>query len=401
MDRSAQTRIRVLAALRKIRQNGIDFEELFQTIRELAANPELFAGISPEVAEYQQSRKSPFEIPGLALLAGATSVSNQDPFNSVTFSVYGRLHDWLFEVSDSDKLWARFLKQNIFPQCSDLLRVGKSNEIAAWAKLWFDQNLLSQSNVSAFFTQVAKPFLIENLELLCQNGQIHVWVELATESELSSQFAVIVRQHADAVLRNWSPPSPEAMRLLQRWPVVLGSSGDFLYRTIGPKLAQRLQLGDIVALQPFLKVLPVSLSVSLIADSYLVPKLSEISKLAKSDAGKATELYLRTEGEIPVELRRSRRVLTKLIECLDKLKEGNPILGGLKVEREPESATIADLLEDIANRKSREFASHGSLEGKAAYSIGHFTFGISDGVIWLQQGHRWNPILVRDIENIV
>jgi hypothetical protein len=273
--------------------------------------------------------------------------------------------------------------------------------VATWAKHWFQKGLLSISDVSLFFAEIVKPFLVDFLETVCENGDIHHWIEFAHSADLSSQFAVIVRQHADKVLRAWNPPSPEALRLIDAWPHVLRNSGDFLYQTIGPKLARRLAIGDVESCLPFMRILPVSLSASLIADSYLAPKVAEIGRLAQTDARAAADAYVRAEASIPMEVIRSRKVTAKLVECLDRLKARNPMLRGLTVEKEPEPATIVDLLENAAARRGRACVPRGSLDGRAVFLIGGIVFGVSDGIVWVQRGSDWRPVFVREIEGLI
>jgi hypothetical protein len=95
-------------------------------------------------------------------------------------------------------------------------------------------------------------------------------------------------------------------------------------------MARRLAIGDIKSCLPFIRILPVSLSASLVADSYLAPKFTEIDRLAQTDPGAAADAHVRMEASIRREVIHSRRVTARLVECLDGLKARNPMLRGLR-----------------------------------------------------------------------
>jgi hypothetical protein len=398
---SADSRARILSLLRQIQQKSQAFPEMFAVVIELARNPEILHGIKRD----QRTQKDPFNPSRLSLLICESFVKKYDPFDFANLSNFLQLHDWLFEIQAISigpnlnnvpgRLWTKFLRRCIWPLCHDFLREKSSSKLPIWGKRWFESNLLSIGDGSLFFRDVAKPYLVANLDALCTNGDIHSWIEFSNSTNLSSEFAVIVRQHADLVVRNWNPST--ALQLIGRWPFVLGHSGDFLYKTIGPQISKRLSIGDIQSIRPFISILPISLSASLIADSYFPSKITEITVLAERNLLAAANLYLQLESSIPPEILHTRSIVAKLVECLDKLKARNPILRGLKVERDPEPATIQDILESEAAKGQFVCIPRGSIDGKSVFSIGRVTVGISDGIIWIQKGLNWQPVFVNEI----
>jgi hypothetical protein len=146
---------------------------------------------------------------------------------------------------------------------------------------------------------------------------------------------------------------------------------------------------------------PPALSASRITDSYFPLKLAKIARVAQSDPAAAAELHVRIEASIPAEVAGARRVVARLVECLDKLKATNPILRGGRVEREPEPATIVYILEAEAAKARRSCVAKGSVDGKAVFAVGNAVFGIGDGVVWLQRGTEWRPLFVGEIAGCI
>ncbi|KAH0786175.1 septin-interacting protein 1 isoform X1 [Histomonas meleagridis] len=407
MIQNIQAKNNLKDLIQSVKDDPMNYSNTFQLIFEIAKNPQLISSPMPKTYKYQKEQKNPFEVPRLTITV-AESFSNNliesGIFNTENVSEWMRLRNWMFDVQTAfspnsaiDKLWVKFLEKTLFPKASVALLIESSDECTKWANLWLEKGLLSPSTLSIFFTNVAKPFLVDTLQFLCDNMKVHTWIELADAANLSSQFAVIVRLHADKVLINWQPPSPLAERMLRQWPNVLGRSLDFMYRTIGPKLATALTLGKIDVIKPWIGILPISLSASLIADHFIQPKILEMDSLISENLTLAAKFYVHFKSEIPEEVIGTPRIVSSLIDALNRLKSKSPILKGLTVEKEAEPASIGDLLENIAFRCGKNFAPKGTIEGKIAYEIGDKTFGVHGGVIYILNDKSWVPIFVKEI----
>ena len=400
--------------LHRFQEIPSNFEDAFKLVKLMAANPSYVAAARPKFAKYQQEKKNPFEVSHLSMVVAAAFSSKliqNDIFFHGYLDEWETLRNWLYDIQSirtsnsknmvPDKLWKKFLRTCLFPKITQKLVLETSDACANWANFWFEKGLLTESNLMLFFTNVAKPFLINNLDVLCRYFKINAWIELAQTEALASQFAVIVRIFADESLKKWHPPSPFAQELLKQWPHVLGNSLDFMYHTVAPKLSIALSFGDISALTPWVDILPISLTASLVADSYIKHYYTEITKIIKTDIKKSIELYQKAKEDIPFKVQRHPKVINRLIDILDTLKESNLILRGIKIERDPEPSTVGDLLEDIAAKLSCEFLSKGTIDGRASYSINNHIFGVHDGVLFVKKEKNWIPIFVKDIPQIV
>ena len=408
---SARETVRVLTE--KVLADPHSYDSMFDCVLELARNQELLAPRDDSDRKYQKYDTDSLSVPHIAMVV-ATSYSQTlmlpSVFNLSHIDKWISLRDWLFTVHAArvgnmntapDKLWVKFLKRTVFVQVQQTLSMETAPACVNWVNCWVTNELLSTSTLEFFFLDLAKPFLVDNLQALCLNFQVNQWIELANETNLSSQFAIIVRLHAEKVLRNWSPPSSTAFELISQWPHTLGTSGDFLYKVIAPKLAMRLSSGDIQSFLPFLDILPDSLAASLIADSYLTHVISEITRLVSVDLRKAACVYADARRKIPEKLVHTQKVKARLIDALDKLKEKNPMLRGLKVEREIPQTSIVHLLESIAKEANSVFIPQGTVDGRAAYLIGGHLFSVMDGVLYRQDKSGWIPILIRDLRNVI
>lgn len=409
-----KTRKELANLLRKFHEIPSDYADAFKLLKLLAQNPSLIAAMRPKYAKYQQEKKNPFELSRLSMTVAksySSSLIYPNIFNHDHIDEWGILRETLFDIqslsigkdpnSVPGKLWAKFLQHELFPRISKELKYETSDDCANWANFWFEKGLLTEQNLLIFFTNVAKPFLTKNLNVLCKNLKIHSWIELAQTPKLASQFGVIVRIHADEALQKWHPPSPFAYELLQQWPHVLKNSLDFMYHTVAPKLSKALTDGNISYILPWIDILPIPLTASLIADSYIRYYLEEIRQEIKTDIIKAAKTYQMMKSNIPVKFINHPRIVNRLIDVLNILKETNTILRGIKIERDPEPSTVGDLLEDIASTSNFDFMSKGTIDGRAVYSLGPCLFGVLDGILFVQKGQNWIPVFVRDITTIV
>ena len=388
-----------------------DFDKLFNFILKIAKEPNLVETMKIETYKYQQEQKNPFEVPRLTLTIAelySDYLIKDDIFSCNNLLEWIKLRNWMIDVqtiydkkAPIDKIWTKYLNQIIFPKVSKVLSLETSDKSVEWAVFWLEKGLLSHSNLASFFTDVAKQFLVKNLQLLCDNEMIHYWINLANEADLSSQFAVIVRQHADQELKKWDPSSPFAKKLLDQWPNVLGHSLDFMYNTVAPKLTNPLEFGKIEVLQPWIGILPFSLIASLVADYFLKAKIQEMDKLLNVNVHSAAKFYVNFKNQIPIEVATSPKVINKLIFALEKLKSKNPILKNLSVDKESEISSVSDLLEAIAYDSHQNFTPKGNVNGKYAYEIGSNLFGISDGVIYILKNKIWVPIFIREIKEFL
>lgn len=414
MKETIKTRKELANLLQKFHEIPSDYSDAFKLLKLLAQNPNLIAVMRPKYAKYQQEKKNPFELSRLSMTVAksySSSLITPNIFNLEHIDEWGILRETLFDIQELSvganpnsvpgKLWTKFLKNSLFPQMLHQLNYETSDECANWANFWFEKGLLSEQNLVLFFTNVAKPFLIKNLSILCKNLKIHAWIELAQTPSLASQFAVIVRMHADEALKKWNPPSPFAHELLQQWPHVLKNSLDFMYHTVAPKLSKAISGGNINLIMPWVDILPISLTASLIADSYIKYYIDEIKHEMETNVAKAAKTYQIMKSNIPFKFVNHPRVVNRLIDVLNILKEKNTILRGIKIERDPEPSTVGDLLEDIAANSSFDFMSKGTMEGRPVYSIGPCLFGVLDGILFLQKGRNWIPVFVKDITTIV
>ena len=121
----------------------------------------------------------------------------------------------------------------------------------------------------------------------------------------------------------------------------------------------------------------------------------------KTDVVKAAKTYQIMKSNIPFKFVNHPTIVNRLIDALNILKEKNTILRGIKIERDPDPSTVGDLLEDIAVSSNFDFMSKGTIEGRAAYSLGPCLFGVLDGILFLQKGRNWIPVFVKDITTIV
>jgi hypothetical protein len=412
LEKSSDPRNRVLSLIKQIEADPHDFNSLFECVLELASNPSLLPPVSTESREYRRV-SNPFEIPRLCLIVATSFIESHWTdgfFADFDVQEFHRLRDWTIEVyarfassqdAVPDFLWIKILKHSLFPRCCDFLSLETSQTLALWAQNWHENGLFSNENVSLFFARVAKPFMIDNLRELCASGAIHAWMELADSAGRMGQFAVIVREHVEKALEQWSPPSPVALELIAQWRHLLGNSGQFLYRAIGPKLGQRLALGDFDSFRPFMEFLPVDLAAGLVADCFISHRIGDIEKVAKRSQSEAAQMYIDIEKAIPESLLGNSKIVAKLTECLDRVKANNPILRGLRIEKEPDAATVGDLLQSIAANCDREFWFKGSMDGKVLYQLGKLLFGVSDGVIYLSKDRNWTPVLVGQISELI
>jgi hypothetical protein len=100
---------------------------------------------------------------------------------------------------------------------------------------------------------------------------------------------------------------------------------------------------------------------------------------------------------IPNDLLSHASIIEQLGKCLDRLRERNPILNGLKFGRVQEGTKIASLLEGIAEECGVEFAAAGTVDHKSAFVVGNRVFGVSDGIVFLKEGKSWCPVFMKDI----
>ncbi|OHT07506.1 hypothetical protein TRFO_24248 [Tritrichomonas foetus] len=414
INETTKTRKELARLLQRFHEIPSDYADAFKLVKLLAKNPSLVASTRLQVAKYQQEKKNPFEISNLSITVANSYSSNlisEDIFFQGHFDEWGILREFLFDVQNlrsmknknnvPDKLWCKFLRKSLFPKMSQRLSYDTSDACADWANSWFEKGLFTESNLILFFINVAKPFLVHNLQILCKNMKIHKWIMLAQTKTLASQFGIIVRTHADEVLKKWNPPSPFAHELLEQWPNVLGNSLDFMYHTVAPKLVSALSDGNIDPIIAWIDILPIPLSASIVADAYMKHYVNEISIIIKKDKVKAAELYIKMKSEIPTKIISHPKIINRFIDALDILKDPNPILKGIKIERDPEPSSVGDLLEDIAAKMNMVFMSKGTIDGRTSYSIGPHIFGVLDGVLFFQQEKNWIPIFVKDIEAIV
>lgn len=414
LQQTIQMKQQLAQLLQTIHQSQNNFDDAFNLLLLLAANPSLCEAMRPKYAKYQQEKKNPFELSKLSMIiakAYSSSLIHPNIFSKEHIEEWGKLRGLLFDVHNlsignnlntvPDSLWAKFLRKILFPKMALLLTYQVSTECAEWADFWFNQGMLSESNLLTFFINVAKPFLIQHLHILCKNLKIHSWIELAQTPKLAAEFAVIVRLHADNALGKWIPPSPFAHELLQQWPHVLKNSLDFMYHTVGPKLSKALKYGDITCIGPWLDILPIDLTASIISDSYINFYFEEIKTKVKTQKVQAAELYRKMKNDIPLKFVKHPRIVNKLIVVLNVLKETNPILRSIQIEQDPPPSTVADLLQDIATTYQFEFISRGTVDKRAAYSLGPCLLGVLDGVLHVQKGRNWIPIFVDDIHTVV
>ena len=388
-----------------------NYDVMFKCVLELARNPGLLMSREPAEKKYQKHDTDSFSVPHIAMVVAAAyseRLLEASIFRLEHLKEWLTLRQWLLNVHEvlvglnnsPDKLWVKFMKRVIFPEVQELLNIESAGACVSWVDAWAKSGLLSHSDLKVFFLQVAKPFLVGNLQELCRSFEVSQWIDLANECDLSSQFAIIVRLHAEKILKNWCPPSPVALQLISQWPHTLGTSGDFLYKVIAPKLSVRLSCGDIQSFLPFVAILPDSLAASLIADSYITYIISEIDRVMKLDARKAATIYADARNAIPARLIHTQKVKARLIDALNKLKERNPMLRGLKVEKEPTQASIADLLESISRETNTVFMPQGTVDGRTSYLLGTHLCSVVDGVLYHQTKAGWIPILVRDLRSL-
>jgi hypothetical protein len=304
------------------------------------------------------------------------------------------------ERKSSSKLWSKFLSKKLWPDICNFLAIETSSIVANWAQNMCLTGLFSNEDAHSFFSAVVRPFLVKDLEPVCKTGRIHLWIDLASTCGLSDQFSIVVKLNAEEKLKRWTPPSTLAIDLLRQWPEILANSSDFLARALTPRLASFVG-DDLGCLLPFCDILPGESIANIIADSFLSTKGNEITKLAKKSVYEAVDLYVRVKEQIPQRFLTNPRIIEKLVMCLDRLKERNPILNNLKFNRESEASGISNVLEDVARDCHVEFSKSGTSEQKALFRLGDRVFGVSDGVVFLKECRNWIPVFIKEIPSIL
>lgn len=404
------SRQQAILLLQKAMVQPIDYNSAFQCLKILANKPFLLPIRNDKPSKYKVSAKDPFEISHLAMTISESysqELYAQGLFSFDTCPDWNKLKLWLMELQNEingskkiqgqDKLWNKFIKRFIFPKISLILDLDSSKLCAEWAMKWCVYGLFSQTNIEAFFIQIAKPFIISNLQELCDSFQIYSWIELSSNANLGSQFALIIRVYAEQKLKNWKPPNPLAIELVKKWPNALKNSLTFYHQVIAPKVSFSLELGNTDALLPWIGYFPDKLSATLISDSFLSPQKSLLVKLANKDLKSAAEMYVQIKNKIPMKFLEHPKIVQRLVEMLDILKQKISVLKGLKMDVNVSQATTEEFLNSIAAQNNTEFSQIGLIDGRTSYSIGEFIISEYGLVLYIRQNKNWVPIFVRDL----
>lgn len=311
--------------------------------------------------------------------------------------------EWILSVSQAlnkQGLWEDFLTQKIFPHFEILINKGeKHEEITNFIKRIYKLGILSVQNVILFFSESARPYLIRNLSKMTSQDTM-LWVDLAASIGIPDHFSNIVKEHASYLLKKWKPGDNTASTLISHWPHVLGSSLDFFYKTISPKLIPFLEEGKIEVLTPWIPVFPENLTTSLVADCFI---RSEGKKILKNQNPKsAAQQYLALKSKIPKEIKNNQKILESLLIILDNLKMRNHITSGIKL-RDIKQVTAEDLLKNIAAQNGKTFKRVDKGSSTPTFEINDITIVLKSGVLHVlnPSTNNLDPIFVSDLISLI
>ena len=189
---------------------------------QLARNPSVLRHGS--IRLYGDSPKDSLSASHLAMVVANAYSERSSPLNVESIHEWSKLRNWLFDVEQAiagsaqnttpERLWARFLRKRLFARIKECLTVDTAKACVQWAQLWTRRGLMTRDNLSVFFMNVAKPFLVDHLQELCESRQVHDWVDLTSECDLSQYLGIIVREHAENELQIASVPGSKALALV-------------------------------------------------------------------------------------------------------------------------------------------------------------------------------------------
>lgn len=330
---------------------------------------------------------------------------------STNYRVRDVLNDWLLckkkmnsigKLIDEVNLWDSFVKKIIIKPLSKELSVSTSSDICRYVRDLFVNSVIDENIVIVFINETAKKFLVKKLGILTDNNLIHEWVNLAAESGASNAIANIVLEHAAYVLKNWKLGDDSARKLIQQWPNVLGSSLDFIYKTISPILTGTADSGSLEFIEEWLSILPED-SLTSIVCAYLRKRL-EIFKYMNnktSDSYKLINFYKETKSQIPHVIIFNKRVVDLLLQFLALLKGKNKILSTLNYEHDKTLPQPIDIIKSFASDCNMLLSEVKPIQGYQAYSIGDVTIVIKLNVFHIHQNNKLIPKYVDEIRTII
>lgn len=312
-------------------------------------------------------------------------------------SEWNQAKEWvrsLGQALNKPELWESFLDEKVFKYLYSIIQQTRS--ITAFVKSMYKCGVFSVQNCILFFSSTARPYLTKHLSVMSPENTRY-WVDLAATIGIPDHFSNIVRDHASFVLKNWKPGDNTASVLISHWPNVLGSSMDFFYKTISPKLIPYLEDGKVEVLEPWTTLFPEQLTASLVADHYIKHQGLRIIKIASSK--EAAKEYLVIKSKIPKAVINNQKVLESLVSILDNLKMRNHITSGIKLS-EVKQFTAEDLLKNIAISNAKSFRKIDPFS--RPYEIGITVVVVKDKAFHIlnTDNNTFEPIFVADFKSI-
>jgi len=378
----------------------LDYDKGFLICSIISKNPSFIESLKQD-KKFLKKSKNVFSPKQFALnLAESYSEEFFGDVFSDDLSPWVKVFNWLQNVESDDNLWSKYLRKLFFPEIKERLSLKSSTQCTILIKGLIKAMLMDSIEIQYFFTAVCQQFLVSNLSSLCSSHLIYDWVALSSKSGQSKLFASIVRQHADIEFQKYPLNSSIAISLIKQWPNVLGGSPDFIAKTIIPKLKLDLEIGRYDALAFWEEYISESTLASIVADSMIFPILKQISEYSKTNPKKSAELYLQIKKVIPIKVIGHPRVIRRLIEALDEMKQHNPFLRCITYNNQKTQLSVSDLLLSLASKNGLSFEKIGFIEMKEKFLIGNKVFYVEDGVLYVENRNRDTPIYVEDFPTL-